>query len=170
MSNPFATEEVVTDPVFGGNPFDAVGIVASAASEAKESVLSEAGHIFKAAQNINQGVNLAIKNKNGYWLNYLKELGRDLLVTAKAFAKKAIQLALAKLVLEFCAMTINYIMSALIKAGGGKMDISSPNVYFTGNGQQPAAATPQGNPYGNYSRSPFEGGLYSQASSSVSGW
>lgn len=168
MSNPFEVDTSTQSNDFTANPFDAPSIITHAAGMAKEQILSEAGNIFQAARALDTGMKQAAKSKNEAWMTKLHSLGQKLLEVVSEFMKRAIQLALAKFVLELCAMVINQIMAALAKAGSGRMDISSPNVYYNGNGQ-PQVAT-QNNPYGNYSRSPFEGGLYSHATNSASPW
>lgn len=153
-------------------PFDVGKVFGSAASEAKSQVYEGAKQMFDAAHDLNASMRLARKTKNYRWLAKLKELGQQLLAIAYAFFKKAVQLALAKFVLELCAMTINSIMQALTKEGTGRMDITSPNVHYLPNGQPAATSAVPQNPYGAAApyRSPFDGGLYAAAGGSVSPW
>lgn len=169
MANPFEIDVPTHSNELSANPFDAPSIVTQAAGMAKEQILSEAGHIFQAARALDTGMMQAKKSKNVAWMTRLYSLGQKLLEVVSEFMKRAIQLALAKFVLELCAMVINQIMAALAKTGGGRMDITSPNVYYSGSGQPQQNAPQSNNPYGNY-RSPFDGGLYSQAANTVSPW
>lgn len=169
MVNPFETDSPMQN-LTAKLP----GLAGEAAQQAKEEVMSDAGALFEATRSFQQSASAASRSRNVRWQKKLKQYGGQLLRMIGDFIVRAVQLAIAKFVLELCAMIINTIMQSLTKMGNAKMDITSPNVYYSGNGFTPALATPPaGNPYpggGAVPRSPFETGLYGNSGNGVSPW
>lgn len=158
MSNPF--ESAGVNP-FG--PSSVTGAFSEATAEAKESILAEATRLGNAAIHLDREVNRAKKSGNAPWLRSLQGFAERLGHALVEFVKKAIELAIFKLVLELCAMVMNSVMSALAKKGFGGMELSTPGVYL----QKPVESQPAQQRY--QSGNPFAG-PFGQQASSVSPW
>lgn len=126
MANPFED----TSP----NAFSAAPKVSQIFGEATEtvkaSVLSEAVDMAKTANTVAQQARLARKTGNIAWLNKLQDFAHRLGHMLVEFIKKAIELAVFKLVLELCAMIMNAIVEALTKRGNQRMEITTPGVFL----------------------------------------
>jgi hypothetical protein len=162
MSNPFDTGAGINP--FGGNVISEA--FKSATTEAEASVLNEVSDLARAAHNLDSQMSMATKTKNPLWLLKLKGFALRLGEALLDFVKRAIELAIFKLVLELCAMIMNSIMAALTKKGMGPMDVSTPGIYM----QKTATAGTQSSAAPSYTSgsNPFSG-TFGQ-SSAVSPW
>lgn len=137
MVNPF--EDVVDTPQSEGGVGGSLKIAkifGDATEEAKQSALAEASSMAKAAHSINSQMNMARKTGNSAWMQKLRAAAQRLGAMLWDFIKKAVELAVFKLVIELCAMIMNSVLDALTKRGNQKMDITTPGVFF-----QPKTAT-----------------------------
>lgn len=166
MVNPF--EDITPETAAAGPNFS--HIFGEATEAAKASVLSEAVGMSKTAHTIAQQAKQAHKSGNMAWLGKLHEYANRLKDMLVEFIKKAIELAVFKLVLELCAMIMNSIVDALSRRGNQRMEITTPGVYLqpkaatAGSSSQPAGATSSG--YAARSTNPFD----YRSNSDISPW
>lgn len=149
------------------NPFASAAFQSPVQEVPAMTLFEEGASIASAAETLRSSATQARKSGNHAWMNSLRSSGSQLYELAVDFLKKAIFMAASKFILELCAMIIDSIMTSLKKKLGRPMDMTSPNVFYSGSNQAPGTST--GNPYptsGSPFRSPFEGGL----TSSVSPW
>jgi len=154
------------------NPFDSMDpnrMVREAAQEAKASVMQEAKSLLSASKNVSDQMNMAQKTGDVKWMMRLRSYAERILWMLGDFVKKAIHLAVCKLLLELCAMVISHLMNTLIKGGNRSMDITTPGVAYIGNGA-PQQQQGMGGP--STSGNPFATGYDSRFSTSnmVSPW
>ena len=156
MASPFegSAFEIPTQPDIG--PVEKVEVLPGGEGE----------DILSAARTLHEETLRARRSGNGAWLARLLVSAGELRAIAGDFLRKAVHLALAKFVLELCAMVIDAIMSAIRKMVNRPLDITSPNVYY-GNAS-PAASG--GSPYPGGGRSPFDGGLFAVSGGGTSPW
>lgn len=141
MANPF--EDPSGSSPFGGGSAAAkvTQIFGEATEAAKASALAEASDMAKTANTISQQAKMAEKSGNVAWLKKLQGFAARLGNMLVEFIKKAIELAVFKLVLELCAMIMNAIVDALTRRGNQRMEITTPGVFI-----QPRAAAAAGAP------------------------
>lgn len=184
MSNPFeayATKNPFSNVTPLPNKVEDVfaNAFTQASQTAKTEILTEAKNIADTAYTLKRSFIQAKKSGNHAWMQKLASYGKELMELALEFFKRAIQLALAKLVLELCAQVIDNIMIALRRSGQGRVEITSPHVHYVGNGMPhvpgEAPAQPQQQrsygPHGPYTgpnstptspfKSPFDNGIFS---------
>lgn len=165
MVNPF--EDIVPDAATVTPKI--TQIFGEATEAAKASALSEAVDMAKTASLISNQAKQAQKSGNVAWLNKLQEYAIRLKSMLVEFIKKAIELAVFKLVLELCAMIMNAIVDALSRRGNQRMEITTPGVYLQ---NRPATAGATGGSsagssgYGQSSGNPFD----YRSSAAVSPW
>lgn len=152
MVNPF--EDVAPKPE--STAPNLVKIFGEASEMAKESVLSEAVDMAKAAYAISGQAKQAQKSKNWAWLGKLQQYAVRLKNMLVEFVKKAIELAVFKLVLELCAMIMNAIVDALSKRGNQRMDITTPGVFLQNKPNTTGASGSTTGGYAPSSGNPFD--------------
>lgn len=152
-----AAEAVVPGPFETGNPFASSEVFKEAARGATKNVVEEAGNLLGAAFAVRKQAWQAQRSGNTGWLLRLRGYAMELSKIAIDFVKQAVVIAVAKFVLELCALVINSIMDAVTKGGKGKIDISTPNVHYMADGVKPATATTTQNGYQNPFASSFQG-------------
>jgi hypothetical protein len=116
------------------------------------SDLADAGELMGAALLLKQNTTQAIKQGNRPWLGQLKGNAKELASAAGGFIKQALIIAIAKFVLEVCALVINSIMDSLNKRGKAGVEITTPNVRYSAPGSVPPGPTQTQRSYSN----PFE--------------
>lgn len=129
--------------------------------EAKEEVIKEAtigGVVDEFAKN----VRFAKRTNNTSLMSKLIAFGKKLLASILEFAKKAVEIAVYKFVLELCAMAIRSIMELVATKGNQRLDITTPGVHYN-----TGASTTSGT---QGSASPFESSYYQRATASAVPW
>ena len=163
--NPFEEPpQTIQQPVAG----NISRLFGEATQQAKESVLSEATDLGKAAMSISGQMKVAKRSGDVGWMNRLKAHANKLVGVLWEFIKKAIELAVFKLVLELCAQIMNSIMDALTSRGNNKMEITTPGVYLQPKGGPAQQATSNYSNTSTYSSRP--GNPFDYRPSSVSPW
>jgi len=89
-------------------------------------------------------------------LEQLKAWGRRLMQSVSNYARKAIEIASHKFVIELCAMIMTALLGALSKKGYRSAEVSTGDVFYRPAGAPAVAgATPQSGYRGNDSHNPF---------------
>lgn len=149
------------------NPFAAADITAtqdkqtSAVSDPQgEGSGNAAGlnRLLEVSQQYQRHANrVAATSWNSRALNSVIRFGHDLLRRLGEYARRALDLAMHKFIVELCAMVISAVFAALTKKGYGGMDISTKDVYFrSGNGPGPQATSTQSSQSSSSGKNPFE--------------
>lgn len=142
--NPFAIDAGV-----GSNSFFERGT--SVADPVREVELSDVGNTIKEAHSLSKNMEQAKSEGNWIFIDWMADKARAVAGHLYEFMKRAIQLALFKFALEFCAMIIRSLMEALTSGGYGAMDVSTKGVVYHGEG-----AFSNNRPSGGFSNNPFD--------------
>lgn len=126
--------------------------------EAKEEVIKEAT-IGDVVDDFAKKVRFAKRTNNVSLMSKLIAFGKKLLASILEFAKKAVEIAVYKFVLELCAMIIRSVMDLVTSKGNQRLDITTPGVHYN-----TATTTATGAPS---SASPFESPYYQRATASI---
>ena len=148
------------------NPFAAVQEVPSQAavplkseaitSSPFESETSQISSTVTAYQRLVHSALSRRNRRNQYGvIEQLKAFGRRLLNSVAAYARKAIEIASHKFVIEFCAMVMTALLGALTKKGYRSAEVSTGSVFYRPEGTPAASTTQQPGYRGNDSHNPF---------------
>jgi len=144
------------------SPFDdpREGVVGNETTNAfGERIESENGagpfatvHTFaKSADQLKTQATFAKKTGNYRWLNRIKSQAQSLSELVGQFIVEALKIALAKFVIELCALIIDSLMTALTGINK-KVDITTPNVFYSKTSPEAAraatASTSYNDPWG----------------------
>lgn len=150
--NPFETEIGVKT----SNPF-ADQAFAAADSDARDKMFKEGETLVSASERFRTTAEVMRNSKLSFVRTWIWDYGRVILRNLLEFAKRAIQLAIFKFVLEMCAQILKNIMDAMTAKGFSAMDISTKGISYSGDGAaRPTNTTFNANPFGSpFSHSGF---------------
>jgi hypothetical protein len=148
--NPFAIQDVL-----GKDPVQEVReAIASSPFEEPTKPVTEAVTAYQRLVHAALGTR-QIRRKRHPILEELKAYGHRLLQSVVSYAKRAIELASHKFVIELCAMVMTALLGALSKKGYRASEVSTGDVYYRPAGVAAPQAAQQPGYRGTDHHNPF---------------